>query len=207
MVTVSEIARFMENGRLTILFDNACVESISQLHAITRECRAAEPRPEAKWRKVVGYECIYSVSDFGDVRRDVRGSGTYAGRILSQYTDPRGARTVRLSRPGEKSRNHFVHRLVADAFLGPAPVGKKYVLHEDDDPSNNTLSNLRWGDQFDNMSDMKRNKGPYYSNRETCSKGHPLTGENVKPRGGTESGRRCVQCTRERQREWYQKRK
>ena len=207
MVTVSEIARFMENGKLTLFFEDDPVRSIAQLHALTREAMQVKPHPGAKWKAVVGYEGVYSVSDFGDVRRDVRSSGTYAGRILAQYTDPRGAKTVRLSRPGEKSRNYFVHRLVAEAFLGPPPPQKEYVLHEDDNPSNNELGNLKWGDQFDNMADMKRNKGHYYSNREECPKGHPLTGDNVKPRGGGESGRRCVQCTRERQREWQRKQK
>ena len=88
MVTVSEIARFMENGKLTLFFEGDPVRSIAQLHALTREAMQVKPHPGAKWKAVVGYEGVYSVSDFGDVRRDVRSSGTYAGRILAQYTDP-----------------------------------------------------------------------------------------------------------------------
>ncbi len=49
-----------------------------------------------------------------------------------------------------------VHRLVAEAFLGPAPEGKPLVRHLDNDPTNLAASNLRWGSHKENSADQKR---------------------------------------------------
>lgn len=45
-----------------------------------------------------------------------------------------------------------VHQAVCEAFRGPAPPDKPYVLHEDESSTNNRESNLRWGDQYENMN-------------------------------------------------------
>ena len=55
---------------------------------------------------------------------------------------------------GGRPRKLYLHRAVALAWMGEQPEGKPFVLHGDGDPSNNHVSNLRWGDQFDNMADM-----------------------------------------------------
>lgn len=39
----------------------------------------------------------------------------------------------------------IVSRLVCEAFHGPAPFDGAMALHKDEDPSNNTPSNLEWG--------------------------------------------------------------
>lgn len=46
-----------------------------------------------------------------------------------------------------------LHRLVCLAFHGLPPEGKPWALHKDDDKSNNHESNLRWGNQIDNVRD------------------------------------------------------
>lgn len=48
--------------------------------------------------------------------------------------------------------NMKVHRLVCEAFHGPAPQGKEYVLHLDEDAHNNRPENLRWGTQKENLN-------------------------------------------------------
>lgn len=45
-----------------------------------------------------------------------------------------------------------VHRLVCEAFHGPSPEGKPYVLHRDEDSTNNLKSNLYWGTQKENLN-------------------------------------------------------
>lgn len=45
-----------------------------------------------------------------------------------------------------------VHRLVLMAFVGPCPSGME-ACHNDGDPSNNSLSNLRWDTHKNNMAD------------------------------------------------------
>lgn len=49
----------------------------------------------------------------------------------------------------------LVHRLVLEAFVGPCPVGME-CCHEDGDPTNNRLSNLRWGTKKSNEADKLR---------------------------------------------------
>ena len=45
-----------------------------------------------------------------------------------------------------------VHRLVCEAFHGPAPVGSPVVIHLDENGLNNNASNLRWGTQKENLN-------------------------------------------------------
>jgi hypothetical protein len=49
----------------------------------------------------------------------------------------------------------MAHRLVALAFL-PNPRHLSDVAHNDGDPSNNHVSNLRWSTHRDNQMDMRR---------------------------------------------------
>lgn len=112
-----------------------------------------------------GYEGLYEVSDLGRVRSHDRmvhlggvgngGSFLKPGRILKPIPARWGRLQVRLCANGEQ-RPYQVHRLVMAAFVGPCPDGLR-VLHWDDDPDNNQLSNLRYGTQSENMHDRVRN--------------------------------------------------
>ena len=51
---------------------------------------------------------------------------------------------------GEKRKNYSIHRLVAETFIGLCPKGKE-VSHQDDDPSNNALTNLKYETHRENM--------------------------------------------------------
>lgn len=61
---------------------------------------------------------------------------------------------VNLSRGGEK-HNRLVHRLVLEAFAGPAPEGR-VCCHNDGNPTNNCIDNLRWDTQQSNVDDALR---------------------------------------------------
>jgi hypothetical protein len=54
------------------------------------------------------------------------------------------------------SNRHFgnmkIHRLVCEAFHGPAPEGRPYVIHLDENAHNNKPENLRWGTQKENLN-------------------------------------------------------
>lgn len=45
-----------------------------------------------------------------------------------------------------------VHRLVCEAFHGPAPFKRAVVLHLDENAINNKPENLRWGTQKENLN-------------------------------------------------------
>lgn len=102
----------------------------------------------------------YDVSDLGRVRSwrpwGGRGKTVCAGsRLKSQRKDRNGYFRVTLIVAG-RLESHWVSRLVARVFLGEPPAGKPYACHDDGNPENNSLANLKWGDQRDNGADMIR---------------------------------------------------
>jgi hypothetical protein len=52
----------------------------------------------------------------------------------------------------KKAGAFLIHRLVCEAFHGPAPEGKPYALHRDEDGANNRPENLYWGTQKENLN-------------------------------------------------------
>ena len=163
------------------------------------------------WKPVVGFEGHYEVSDHGRVRSVDRvvtygnrwggGRPRFApGRMLNLAKgNSHGHLAVRLSAPGRESRPYLVHRLVLEAFVGPAPEDKPLGLHWDDDPANNCLGNLRWGSRSDNMHDRVRNGG--VKARARCKRGHEYTPENTYTYTDKRGQKRaCRECARERKR-------
>lgn len=51
---------------------------------------------------------------------------------------------------------YLAHRLICEAFHGPAPEGKPYVDHIDRCKTNNTPSNLRWVSHKENVHNADR---------------------------------------------------
>jgi hypothetical protein len=134
-----------------------------------------------QWRAVVGFEDLYEVSDEGRVRsldRLVRcgkkgGMRLVPGQMMKFFQHTYGYPMAQLSgRAGDK--RHLVHHLVLEAFVGPCPEGQE-GLHWDDDPTNNTLTNLRWGTRSENKYDSVRNGGHHQTKKKRCPQGHLLT--------------------------------
>lgn len=70
-------------------------------------------------------------------------------------TRTKSSKTARHEYMGMSTRyygNLKVHRLVCEAFHGPAPEDKPVVIHIDEDATNNKPDNLRWGTQKENMN-------------------------------------------------------
>lgn len=151
------------------------------------------------WKPVVGYEDLYEVSNLGRVRshgRSVtgfRGSVYWKdGRVLKQSNLPCSSgnyKVVSLSREGVDEQ-FLVHVLVLEAFVGPRPRGMDCCHFPDRDPSNNSLSNLRWdtrkgnfSDKIEHGTDMRGEKSPV----------HKLSNEQVKEiRGRYERGEKQI---------------
>lgn len=80
------------------------------------------------------------------------------GRILKPYTRSKNGRpvcqTVNLKING-KTNTERVHRLVLQAFVGQCPEGWD-GCHNDGNPLNNSLSNLRWDTKAANIADSVR---------------------------------------------------
>ncbi len=69
-----------------------------------------------------------------------------------------------------------VHRLVAEAFLDNRPEGKCLVRHLDGNPTNNNVSNLRWGTPQENSVDMVKHHRSLKGKKNHAAK---LTSEQV----------------------------
>lgn len=104
------------------------------------------------WKQIPGYEDRYEVSNLGNVRskdrviyqKDAHGGmmlKKYNGRIVSQTDNGNGYMIVSLQKFGRK--NHYVHRLVAEAFV-ENPNGLCVVNHLDYNRRNNRATNLEW---------------------------------------------------------------
>jgi len=103
-----------------------------------------------EWRPVVGF-VDYEVSNYGRVKSLKFGRS----RILKPGIMPAGHHVINVLRNG-KQQTRLVHRLVALAFLNN-PDNYPVVRHLDDDPSNNSVTNLAWGTHYDNMRDAVEN--------------------------------------------------
>lgn len=55
-----------------------------------------------------------------------------------------------------RSRQVYIHKLVAEEFIGPSPFVGAIVRHLDGNPFNNDYQNLAWGSYKDNEDDKKR---------------------------------------------------
>lgn len=120
------------------------------------------------WKAVVGYEGRYEVSDQGRVRSVERmaphptaksGFRLWPSKIMKQSesksSDPdRPYLYVGLYGENKKQTLLLVHALVLTAFEGPRPSDRHVGMHGDDNPSNNKLSNLKWGTYKENVADM-----------------------------------------------------
>jgi hypothetical protein len=111
------------------------------------------------WKDIPGYEGYYQASDMGRIKSLSRLIKTKKGNrgfskelIMSPKVDKDGYRQVSLNKDffGKDFR---VHRLVLLAFKGLPPEGKNIGMHIDDNPANNSLGNLKWGSESDNVKD------------------------------------------------------
>lgn len=153
-----------------------------------------DTHPES-WRTVPEYAGFYEVSDRGRVRSldhlDDHGQRR-TGRILRSRSLPYGHQQVCLSSHGKVSR-FLVHRLVLMSFVGPAPVGT-VACHNDGNPTNNALSNLRWDTQSENNRDAVHHGTHYQSSKTHCKRSHPLEAPNLVPSVAIRGHRSCRAC-------------
>lgn len=134
-----------------------------------------------EWRAVIGWEGLYEVSDLGRVRRSSGGKGTRAGYVLRDSPTTKGYRKVGLC-DGARQKTRAVHKLVAEAFIGPSPDGME-VNHIDTDRTNNRRTNLEYVTPQGNSAHM-------------AAMGHSTRGERAAHTHLTERDIRCIRALR-----------
>lgn len=112
-----------------------------------------------KWQPVVGYEGFYEVSDLGRARgvarTVIRRNGKpypVPARLLRGITMERGGYLAYMLCKRGCKRLIPAHVMVLAAFLGPRPPQKE-SLHQDGNPLNCLLTNLRYGTKLENAAD------------------------------------------------------
>lgn len=100
-----------------------------------------------EWRPVVGYEGLYEVSDWGNVR-SLNYNKTNQVKLLKQVAAKDGYLVVCLHKNG-KQKEGKIHRLVATAFI-PNQDDKPTVDHINGNKTDNRVENLRWATQMEN---------------------------------------------------------
>lgn len=112
------------------------------------------------WKPVPSKDGVM-VSSFGRVLLPTRKAKMPSGVVREYKPSPtygtrmRASKTARHEYMGIYNKffgNMKVHRLVCEAFHGPAPEGKNIVLHLNEDATDNRPENLRWGTQKENLN-------------------------------------------------------
>lgn len=109
--------------------------------------RELDAKVAEKWAPLPNFP-DYDISDIGRVR-------SAQGRVLATRVGDRGYVTVSLWADGY-SVLRLVHRMMLEAFVGPAPSEKHHACHIDGAKTNNVLSNLRWATPKENIADKWR---------------------------------------------------
>lgn len=111
-----------------------------------------------KFKPVKGYTGIYEISNLGRVKslsriieRNDGNTRLTEDRIILPFTTKAGYSQIVLCKDGVRKK-HYIHRLVALAFIpNDNPIEKIVVNHKDENPKNNTVGNLEWCTQRYNM--------------------------------------------------------
>ena len=129
---------------------------------------------DESWRVIPDYP-DYAVSDCGRVKR----------LTVSKSDNPRYAAGMFL-KPTRTKRRYWVvglyargccvqlllHRLVCQTFNGPSPSDRPQVAHNDGNPNNNRVDNLRWASSTENNHD-KWKHGTMYGGDKHYSRTDP----------------------------------
>jgi hypothetical protein len=112
---------------------------------------------QIEWRPVVGYEGAYEVSSVGQVRSldRVRPNKVRPGRIKGRLLKPDDSRAyyaITLCKDGGLNKMP-VHRIVAEAFIGPRPDGY-WIDHINLNKRDNRASNLRYVTPAENRENV-----------------------------------------------------
>lgn len=108
-----------------------------------------------EWKDIAGYEGLYQVSNFGNVRSVDRHTETsnsvrfYKGRLMKQCKNRNGYMQVSLCKNG-CYKCCLVHRIVAIAFIQISDSDKNEVNHKDENKENNNACNLEWVTRIEN---------------------------------------------------------
>jgi len=127
---------------------------------------------EEVWKDIPGYEGLYEISNFSNVKsiarvvvRNTYGIQPVGERILKQCLDSRGYYYVVLCKE-KKHKNFSIHQLMAMAFLNHKPCGYQLVInHINGDKLKNTIDNIEIVTQRENSSICYRKNNHLFTSK------------------------------------------
>lgn len=122
-----------------------------------------------QWKDVIGFEGLYEVSNHGQIRSKI------TKKIKKQTIDKKTNRFYLGLWVNNKQKIVKPHRLVLEAFVGKCPNGME-GCHNDGNPFNNHLFNLRWDTPKNNHADKVKHGTTNRGERSASAK---LTLEQV----------------------------
>jgi hypothetical protein len=155
-----------------------------------------------RWLPVVGFEGFYEVSDLGRVRsitRSVLGRDGRRQRWVGRIRTPQCHKkhlNVALYKSGQAYR-YEIQRLVLLTFVGDCPEGME-ACHNNGNPLDNRLTNLRWDTHANNGDDLSRHGTHPYRQKTHCPRGHRLESPNLVKYTASRGYRGCLACSRAR---------
>ena len=123
---------------------------------------------------MLGSAGVNEVSDAGNLRLRTNTRRNRAGHLLKQTVATNGYLAVSLATDGS-FRRKYVHRLVAEAFLGPS-LGRE-VNHKNGDKADNRVENLEWVTHAQNQEHARMVLRRWVSRKGA---GRKLTDEQVR---------------------------
>ena len=119
-----------------------------------------------KWKQIPNLP--YEISSLGKIRN-------LQGKVLKTYVQNSGYEQIKINYQGLHIHKS-IHRLVAEAFI-PNPLNRSCVNHIDGNKLNNTVDNLEWCTNSENiLHARKTGLNPYNK---------PTLGLKLKPRGNS----------------------
>lgn len=116
------------------------------------ESTQEESFPGEVWKSCIGG--AYEISNIGRFRRAIPGRRTWKGKVLCRGITKLGYWTVNPVISG-KNVLHYIHALVAEAFIGKRPAGND-INHIDGDKKNSRVWNLEYVTHKENMHHARR---------------------------------------------------
>ena len=97
-----------------------------------------------KWVPMIYIDPFYEISNYGRVRSWKHKNGKRKKPFIMKPSEAKKGRyQIHLWIHGTRIARS-ISRMVLTYFIGPPPTPKHEAAHNDGDPSNNYLSNLRW---------------------------------------------------------------
>lgn len=150
------------------------------------------------WKSIPNYECWYSVSNLGNIRRNKKASGTQVGRILKKSINPKGYRIVSINNANIPTKTFKVSCLVALTFISKREKSK-VINHKNGIKTDDRVINLEYITQSMNVIhayEVLGHKAPSGKNhwngkKIKCINGHNYSFDNT----SISNGRRiCKIC-------------